>query len=199
MGNSARKMARQKAKQLVSPIYGNKSEMTKLPFGPCFMSETRRRDVDVGMPELVSAMVTRVLPSKQFVAGFALVDRTCLGVKDAYRSKPMGIAGLQEYLEHFSSVHLMVEVEPLEVLSVVHHAIEYAEKLGFQPHQDYPSEIFGERPETLLDTLHASDPKPFYVSGLDDDVEEVLRKLDETVGPGNYDFVTGADLSDLPF
>jgi hypothetical protein len=163
------------------------------------MSETWRRDVDVGMPELVSAVVTRVLPSKQFVAGFALVDRTCLGVKDAYRSKPMGTLGLQEYLDHFSSVHPMEEVEPLEARSVVHHAIEYAAKLGFQPHPDYPSEIFGERPETLLDTLHASDPKPFYLSGLDDDVEEILRKLDETVGPGNYDFVTGASLSDLPF
>ncbi len=193
MSRASRKLARNKTKRLTSSIYGRRGEVTKLPFGPCFMSEQWRESHD--HPGLVSILLTRVLPDGRFLSGIAMVDRTCLGIKNAFKTKPLSSAGLEQYLERMSSANRMERVEPLETLSVVHHAIEYGRKLGFEPHPDFPTEIFGPRPEALLDTAHASDPKPLYVSGPDDDVDEILRKLDETVGRGNYHFVLGEDLS----
>ena len=190
MGNLARKMARRQAKQLSSSVFGQSAEVAKLPFGPCFMTETWR-EVNQSQPDLISTMVTRRLPGKLFLAGMALVDRTCLGVKNGYKTKPLNEKGIIGYLEQLSRTGEVEEVEPLEALSVVHHALAYAAKLGFSPQPDFPAQIFGPRPESLIDTPHANDPRPQYLSGPDDDVETVIRTLDETVGKGNYDFVLG--------
>ena len=187
MSKSSRKLARNRAKRLISSVYGNRDKVTKLPYGPCFLSEQWRETHD--HPGLVSVVLTRRLPGGSFLAGVAIVDRTCLGVKNAFRAKPLSYASLKKYLEWMSSANTMEQVEPLEALSVVHHAIEYARKLGFAPHPDYPAEIFNPRPEVLLDTPHSADPKPFYISGPNDDVDKVMRTLDEKVGRDNFEFL----------
>lgn len=193
MGRAARKLARNKTKRLTSSLHERRSEVAKLPFGPCFLSEQWRGSHD--QPGLIMILLTRVLPNGRFLAGVAMVDRTCLGIKNAFKTKPLSSAGLNQYLERISSANRMKQAEPLEALSVIHHAIEYAGKLGFEPHRDYPSEIFGSRPETLLDTPHAADPKPLYVSGPDDNADKILRSLDQKIRPGNYDYVLGGDFS----
>lgn len=197
MGNSARKMARRRAKQLSSSLHDRSAEVAKLPFGPCFMSAAWRADDD--LPGLVSTLVTRVLPGRQFLGGLALVDRTCLGVKNGFKTKPLSTGGLQEYLDRLSGTNEIEEVEPLEALSVVHHAIAYAAKLGFEPHPDFPAEMFSPKPDKLLHTPHANDPKPLYISGPDDDQDAIMRRLEEAVGKGNYDFFLAADAGDLDF
>jgi hypothetical protein len=60
------------------------------------MSEEWREDH--GQPALVSTLVTRRLPGKQFLGGLALVDRTCLGVKNGFKTKPLSERGLKEYI-----------------------------------------------------------------------------------------------------
>lgn len=197
MGNSARKMARRRAKQLSSSVHGRSADATRLPFGPCFMSEEWREDD--GQPGLVTVMVTRALPGRQFLGGMALVDRTCLGVKNGHKTKPLSKGGLNEYVERLSEFSRVEEVAPLEALSVVYHALDYAAKLGFNHHPDFPVQIFGPRPASLLDTPHADDPKPLYVSRPDDDADWVIQRLNDAVGNGNYDFFIGADFTDLDF
>ncbi|MCP4604138.1 MAG: hypothetical protein GY847_27060 [Proteobacteria bacterium] len=196
MGRASRKLARNKAKRLTSSVYGNRGEVAKLPYGPCFLSEQWRETHD--RPGLVSVLLTRVLPDGRYLAGVAIVDRTCLGIKNAFKTKPLSATGLDQYSERMSSANRMEQVDTLEALSVVHHAIEYARKLGFPPHPDYPEEIFGPRPEVLLDTPHASDPKPLYVSGPNDDVDKVMRTLEEKVGRDNYEFLFEAGQTDWP-
>lgn len=55
-------------------------------FGPCFVSVGWDAPDE---PRLVSVPVTRRLQSWQLLAGVALVDRTCLGVKDFIGREPM--------------------------------------------------------------------------------------------------------------
>jgi hypothetical protein len=43
----------------------------------------------------------------------------------------------------------------------------------------------------LLDTPLAKPERPIYISGPDDNVEMILSHLDRTVGPDNYEFLTG--------
>jgi hypothetical protein len=127
----------------------------------------------------------------------ALVDRTCLGIKDAYFDGPLEDDELDEFLERIGEVHGgMDECETVVAQSVTYHAIDYARKLGFAPHRDFPEKLFGPRPETLMATPWAAEERPLYVSGPHDDVDRILAVLDASVGVGNYDFVDPLELDD---
>lgn len=149
---------------------------------------------DASTPSLVGALVTRKMPNGQLFVASALVDRTCLGVKDAYVMRPLSRAEHAQLLEQTAEVYEVLEEVPIEVLrSVVFHAIDYAASLGFAPHEDFPASLFGPRPEPLLDTPWAAPPKPFYLSGPNDDVAAILAVLEARVGRDGFDvMVEGA-------
>ncbi len=160
------------------------------PMGPCYVSETPGvRD----LPALVHVVVTRRLPDGKLLGGSVIVDRTCLGVKDALVMRPMSQSELE------TGLHRMAEgpggtgsprvCEPLYAQSIVFHALDYAASLGFAPHADFHVELFGPRPPVLLETPLCRPRRPFYVSGPDDDVAAIMARLDAAVGRGHYDFV----------
>lgn len=153
-------------------------------FGPCFVSATWE---DLESPALVSVVVTRQLPSGQLMAATALVDRTCLGVKDGFALGPKSRSELSEIVEQLGFLHGgMVECSPLVVQSIVFHAIDYARSLGFEPHRDFPAALFGPRPVELMPTpWHA--PEPIYVSGPHDDVPTITSKLAEAFGANGFE------------
>src|SRR4051812_9891346 len=159
----------------------------RAPFGPCYVSAGWD---DENEPELVTLVVTRRLPDERLVAGIALVDRTCLGIKDGYFDGPMMDDELDEFIERVGAVHDgMDECEPLVAQSIAYRAIDYARKLGFEPHRDFPEKIYGPRPEVLEETPWSAEERPLYVMGLRDDVDRILATLDASVGAGNYEVV----------
>jgi hypothetical protein len=161
------------------------------PFGPCYVSAHWD---DPDEPELVTLVVTRRLPDERLVAGMALVDRTCLGIKDGYFDGPMSDEELADFIEEIGTPHGgMEEHEPLVAQSIAYHAIDYARKLGFEPQRDFPEKLFGPRPAELQKTAWAAEERPLYVMGLRDDVDWVLDQLDRAVGPENYDVVDPMD------
>lgn len=148
------------------------------PFGPAFMSATWEEDDDRD-PPLVSVVLTRALPGGTYLALCCLVDRTCLGVKDAFIRPPMTAAELDDLLDRYDEglPGGIEEVEVLEAQSVIFHAIDYARELGFAPHPDFPEELAGPRPERLIDTPLAHPPEPRFMAGPDDDVPRIMRQL----------------------
>ena len=164
-----------------------KMDIVKLPYGPCFMNVEWREEGE--SRSLVSAVVTRPLLDGRYLTSLVLVDRTCLGIKNAYKPEIYTADQLSERLAVLDDVHKMEQVQPAEALSVVHHAVAYAKKLGFNPHQHFRPEVFEPAPTPLLETPHANDSKPFYFSGPDDDVDYILRQLDEQLGRDNYDYM----------
>jgi hypothetical protein len=166
-----------------------------LPMGRCFMSANWIED-DAGQSGLVSVIVTRKAPGEIVVPGIALVDRTCLGVKNGFVARPILEAELDPFLLKVGDAHGsgMASCSPLLAQSVVYHAIDYARSLGFEPHKDFPEPLFGPRPEALLDTPLARPERPFYVAGPDDPVGRILDHLAARLGPGGFEFVasTGA-------
>jgi hypothetical protein len=162
------------------------------PIGTCYVSAGWN---DEEHPELVTLVVTRRLPDERLVAGIALVDRTCLGIKDGYFEGPILDEELEEFLEHAGEVHGGMEAsDAITVQSIAYNAIDYARKLGFEPHPDFPEKLFGPRPAELQKTPWAAEERPLYVMGLRDDVDGVLATLDASVGAGNYDVVDPMDL-----
>ncbi|APR83211.1 Hypothetical protein A7982_08560 [Minicystis rosea] len=165
-----------------------------LPHGPSFVSAdfTMTR---MDPPRLVSVVVTRKVPGGMLLPALALVDRTCLGVKNAFVAELVSEYEFGGFVLEVGRAHEggLVPCELAVAQSIVWNAVDYAASLGFDPHPDFPEVLFGPRPAPLLDTPLAHPSKPFWVRGPDDDVEEILATLDESVGEGNYDvaMITG--------
>ncbi len=122
------------------------------PFGPAFMTGAWRF-ADEEDPGLVSVILTRTLPDGSYVVLSCLVDRTCLGVKDAFVRTSQSQGDLDELVARYDEVHTdgMDEVTVLEAQSVVYHAIDFAQSLGFAPHPDLEVALLGPRPELPRD------------------------------------------------
>lgn len=140
-------------------------------------------------PRLVTVVVTRKAPGGRILPSLALVDRTCLGVKNAFVAEVLTEYDFEGFLHQVGTAHEggMVPCELAVAQSLVFHALDYAASLGFEPHADFPEILFGPRPAPLVETPLAHPTRPFWVRGPDDDVEDILETLDESVGPGNYD------------
>jgi hypothetical protein len=170
-----------------------------LPMGRCFISASLTED-DPRMPALVSVIVTRAAPGGVVVPGIALVDRTCLGVKNGFVGRPMPDVELDPFLHELGKAHgsALTPCTPLVAQSVVYHALDYARSLGFEPHRDFPEPLFGPRPEALLDTPLARPERPVYVPGPDDPMARILEHLVRKLGPEGFDFTGPAGpLSEL--
>ena len=149
------------------------------PFGPVFMTGAWRFD-DEETPALVSAIFTRRLPDGSYVLLCCLIDRTCLGVKDAFVKTSFGDDELDDLLARYAEAHVdgIEEVSVLEAQSVVFHAIDFARSLGFEPHRDLDIDLLGARPDLLLATPLARPSRPRFVAGPHDDVARITRVLD---------------------
>src|SRR5262249_46055192 len=161
--------------------------------GACFISADYD-EVDAAQPRLVTVLVTRRAPAHIVVPAIALVDRTCLGVKNAFVAKPILEVDLAPMVARIGRAHEagMIPCDPLRAQSVVFHAVDYARSIGFEPHPDFPEPLFGPRPAALLETPLAHAPRPVYVSGPDDPVARIVQHLEATVGPRNYVFAVAA-------
>ncbi len=167
-----------------------------LPHGPSFISRTWREG-DESSPSLLMVMVTRRAPGGLLVPASAVVDRTCLGVKDGFLGRPLTEPELDDYRKHLAERGEILE--PCELLvaqSVVFHALDYAHSLGFAPHRDFPAVLFGPRPERLLDTPLAKPSRPVYISGPYDDVPKVLEQLRRVAGT-SFSVVAGGSMERL--
>jgi hypothetical protein len=170
------------------------------PFGPAFMS-VGWRSTEEGDPPLVSLLLSRALSDGTFVVTMCLVDRTCLGIKNAYVTPAITRAGLDDMVDRLQEAHTdgVEEVSVLEAQSVLFNALDYAATLGFGPHRDFVSALVEPRPDTLLDTPLARPSRPIYVPGPDDDVARVVRALQAKVGTGYSlgGLTGGLDVSEL--
>jgi hypothetical protein len=161
------------------------------PFGACYLSSGWD---DSSEPQLVTAVVTRTLPGGRIVAGVALVDRTCLGIKDGYVADPMPSSELERFVTGLGLPHGGIEIcEPRAVLSLVFHALDYATTLGFNPHRDFPAALFGPRPDALEETPWSKPEKPLFIAAPHDNTSAILQQLTSAVGEGKFDYVIAAE------
>jgi hypothetical protein len=173
---------------------------SRAPFGPCAVS--RGWDDDGGLPSLVTALVTHGLPDGRLLPSLAMVDRTCLGVKDAFVAAPVSARQFDGFCERVGTAQGgMDECEPLVAQSIVYHAIAYARRLGFEPHPSFPDVLFGPRPAALIATPWHENDEPIYLAGPDDNVRSILGRLESAVGRDRFRFVAevgeGPGLLDL--
>ncbi|HKP63982.1 MAG TPA: hypothetical protein VJV78_44915 [Polyangiales bacterium] len=168
----------------------------RAPFGPCALSNGW--DSDEQPPSLVTVVVTRVLGNGSLLPSVALVDRTCLGIKNGFLADPMHPSELDDWLEDTFTAHGGWEAcEPQVAQSIVFHALDYAERLGFRAHPDAELTLFEPRPEVLLPTPWHAAERPIYITGPHDNVAAIINRLTESVGVDGFDVAHMGSLLDL--
>jgi hypothetical protein len=130
-----------------------------------------------------------------------LVDYWCLGVKNALGPKKMGKIDyesmLQSTSQRFHESFLEITLEQAQ--SIVFGGVDYAAKLGIDPHPDFAQALphLGLRPDKLLPIEFGKDGKPFYMDGPYDDSRKIIAQLNKSVGQGNYDYMVGMGSPDM--
>ncbi|MFC0533030.1 hypothetical protein [Phytohabitans kaempferiae] len=126
------------------------------------------------------------------VCGY-LVDTYCLGVKNAVAPTVVGRRHLPEFLADFFAAYPTAPLAaPLSLAQdLVFGAVEYARRLGFDPHHDFrqatPHLDTWEPPSRITFGNHGT---PDFQQGPYDNPTRILRTLDRMAGPGNYRHTT---------
>lgn len=150
--------------------------------------------INAGFRESKQAQVLIAREGPSGIAiGFFLVDLGCLGVKNCIHLDEL------DRREYAALVERFTEHEPLEpcdaafAVRVVQAGVRYAVELGFRPHPDYAAarEVFGDiDPDLCREEIECGrDGKPFYFEGPNDDAPEILRRLEERLGPDGFQYV----------
>jgi hypothetical protein len=145
--------------------------------------------LDTGLAQI---FVTRIERNQYLLCGY-LVDYLCLGVKDIYGPCKLHRAKYEAIFEaaYLSFDENYQEITLKQAQAIIFGAVDYAAKLGFAPYPDFESAKahLGQPLDELPAIEFGREGKPFYRNGPYDRPDEILAKLRETVGEGNFDYL----------
>ena len=139
-------------------------------------------------------LVARSTGYKRFVLCTYLVDYWCLGLKDTMGEKKLNDIKYQQFLkmsyDRFPDGYEQISLDQAQ--AIVYGAIDYANKLGFEPHKDF------QQTKNHLGTwcgepklTFGREGKPYFIQGPYDNGSEIIHTLRRTVGEGNFDYLAG--------
>lgn len=160
----------------------------KLPIDRCLIADGFDRELHT------ICLIIRKQPSGYFTAALFMIDRHCLGVKDAFANCNLTSHDIAEMISRSESgIGKMDKVSPAYLHNMVYGALDYAESLGFTPVKDFKLAEYVLDPDLVDDGIDeiefGMDGKPFFIAGPYDNVPKILATLNRTVGEGNYEFV----------
>jgi hypothetical protein len=146
-------------------------------------------------------VVAREQEPDRLMFGIYEVDLYCLGIKDAFTKVDYSLNRFKRDLPKFCagdpeqcSIELAHEI--------IYGALEYAERLGFQPHPDFKRQLADRMlapPDAYSRTNQVAfgkDGRPLFVAGPYDDERKcrsVINMLRDTCGEGKFDYIIGLD------
>jgi len=151
---------------------------------------------DVWKEGLGTVLVSRELPDNRVALASFLVDRYCLGVKDAFARIMTKAEYKGKFLPHLEGNCDLIEVEPATARKLVEDSVEYARRLGLNPHEDYrrARPIFGDiDPAAAAEVFEfGQNGKPLFVAGPYDTPDRcyrILGSLEHTCGRDGFHFM----------
>lgn len=148
---------------------------------------------------LAPVVVAREQEPGRIMFGVYMVDIFCLGIKDVFTRTDYSLNKFERELPRLcSGAPQRCSVELAH--EVIYGALEYAAKIGFQPHPDFTRQMANlilDPPDTYARVDHVSfgkNGKPFFITGPYDDtrkISSVINTLKRTCGEGNFNILTG--------
>jgi len=143
---------------------------------------------------IANVVVARIDDDGGASAGFFLVDHFCLGVRDAILLDNLTEGELRNTIEERFPEGAMERMHPAWAKKFIEGAVDYAENLGFSPHDDYRMArhaLSGIDTEVCTETfVYGDNGRPHFMQDdMDDEdsVARILAVLDKRLGPDGYE------------
>jgi len=142
---------------------------------------------------LVSVAIARQHSDTEVSVCGYLVDTYCLGVKNAVPPNILDRRELPAFLADFFAAY---DIDPLPApislaQDLILGAVDYARGLGFDPHRDFYLAKPHLGPSKAIGSIQFGlNGRPYFQQGPYDNPTRIMRTLDRSVGPGNYQFTT---------
>jgi len=144
-------------------------------------------------------IVAREQEPGRVMFGVYMIDLYCLGIKDVFTRTDYSVGRFERELPKLcAGAPEKCTVELAH--EVIYGGLEYAEKLGFQPHSDFKkqmADLILDPPDAHPRVDHVSfgkNGKPLYISGPYDSKQKIsfiIETLRRTCGEGNFDYLVG--------
>jgi hypothetical protein len=139
------------------------------------------------------ALLSRELPTGSVAFALFLVDRYCLGVKNAMADIVSRFTYESRVLHKMKSEWRTRDAAPATVRQLVEESVGYAHDLGFSPHPDYHKamRLFGavNPAESLEKFEFGKDGKPYFISGPNETAQrcrQIMDALQRKCGPDGF-------------
>lgn len=160
------------------------------PVLECLISSSWQNDE----PGLVQIIIARQQSETVIHSGVYLIDKLCLGLKNT--TTFIGYTPQRyrrEVVDHFASLTDFQTCDLELAQQMIYASIEYAAQFGFVPQKDFNQSQHlltprGELPEPYHITFGRAG-KPVYIQGPNDNPKEIIKQLERTAGPGNFEYV----------
>jgi len=128
-----------------------------------------------------------------------LVDRACLGVKNAHAANFINATSFRrELLTRLSQGQKLVKTDFNFAAKIVKVGLEYAAQFGFRPHRDFEeaSILLQDADPDAVETsipVGGPDGKPMFRSGPYDNVPKIMARLTHQLGPDGFTYLISID------
>ena len=161
------------------------------PLYECLISDNWNKKDNMG---LVEVLVAREQPDGDICFGVYLIDIYSLGLKNTFANAGFSRSRYQsEVRNKVFRAGKPVECSIELAHQMIYQSIEYAEQFGFEPEKDFMLSQYLLAPRSELEEPYqltfGKDGKPFFIAGPNDNAARIVRQLDKTAGPGNYDYL----------
>ena len=188
----AKKKKTAKRQTFLSPEQYVREKARTLEIGDCFINE----DYDeFGLGHIV---VTRLHKGGRKTIGVYLVDKYCLGVKDAFYRLRMDDVDYKDFIQTMSREYHLKKISYNEAHNLIYGAIEFADEAGIAPCKDFAlaKYILEEDTEAipLIEYEYGRDGKHLLVVGSQKEADRYLPALRANLG-ANFNYI----IEDKPF
>ncbi|MFL5659219.1 MAG: hypothetical protein ACJ8CB_34175 [Ktedonobacteraceae bacterium] len=147
---------------------------------------------------MVQILLARQQPDGDICFGSYLVDMYCLGLKNTFANAGFSRTRYENEVRGRIFRAAAPEECPVELAhQMIYASIEYAARFGFQPEKDFALSQYLLAPRGELEEPYeltfGKNGKPFFIAGPHDNATHILKQLEKTAGPGNYDFFAPLD------
>jgi hypothetical protein len=167
----------------------------EFPLYECWINANWQTD-DLGLVQIVLA---RQQPDGDICFATYLVDKFCLGLKNTFARAGFSPARYHDEVPGKMFREMKSMQCPVELAhQMIYASIDYAAQFGFTPEKDYALTQYLLAPRGELDEPYdltfGKNGKPFFVAGPYDNAAHILKQLEKTAGPGNYDYLVPLDV-----
>lgn len=193
---SKKKKTQNKQETSMSPEKYIRTKVRSLEIGKCYKTDT------INDEGLIYVVVTRNHNGGKRSVGAFLIDKYCLGVKNAFCKLRLDDYDYEDFLAHLSSQAELEEISYDEAHNLVYGAIAFAEDAGIEPDAHFSLAKYFLEEDTddipLIEYEFGKDGKHFLVANDNLELSKYLPILNENI-PGQFKFMVMGNVDNKDF